>query len=55
MMGFLLTLGFVAAVVFIGKKFFDVEDWKREGVRNGWNRSAAGRDLEAVSGGPGKA
>ena len=54
MTGFLLTLGFVVAVVWAGKRFFDVEDWKREGVRHGGSNSAAGRDPEAVSGGPGK-
>lgn len=54
MMGFLLTLGFAAAGVLAGKRFFDVEDWKREGVRHGGNGSAAGRDPEAVSGSPGE-
>lgn len=29
MIGFLLTLSFVVAVVLAGKRFFDVEDWKR--------------------------
>ena len=31
MTGFLLTLGFVVAVVWAGKKFFDVKDWKNRG------------------------